>query len=224
MATPRKTPTRKTTPKEPENKTVVNESENNTTVESLKKENDELKSMILELKKMVENNSGAPVQEKDKISLEEEITVISLVPHKLNLCTERLGNGNIYEFFSMYEEQDIPWGDLKDIVRNNRKMVDNGKFYILDDKAVSLLRLKTTYKKLLTPDDIKEIFRAKPNKVVELFNLAPKGQQDIIVEILKNKQLNHGNVDLNILDTIGKLANVDLVNIENPNDIPLDGE
>lgn len=211
-----------TTKKTTTNKTTS--TVNKTIIDQLQAENKELKEKMEELLQLVQSQSNNDIRtQENKFNPEDEITVISLVPHKLNLCTERYGQGDLYEFNSMYEEQDIPWGDLKDIVRANRKMAQNGKFYILNESAVNLLRLRTSYKNMLNPDQFKTILNTQPDKIVEIYKLAPSGQRNIIVEILKNKQLNHENIDLNILHAISDLSGVDLINIENPADIPPEG-
>ena len=47
-------------------------------------------------------------------------------------------------------------------------------------------------------------------------------QKEIIIDKIVNKKLNHENVDANILLELGKLSGKNLIDVENPDDIPLD--
>lgn len=217
---------KKTTAKKTTSSTTDKPNVDEKAIQTLQAENEELKAKMDKLMEMMagqpENNSNA--MSNNRFTPEDEITVVSLVPYKLNLSTEKNGSGNVYEFHELYEEQEIPWSDLKDIVRANRKMAQNGRFYILNDAAVGALRLRTHYKNMLTPDQFQEILDKNPTKTIELYKIAPPGQQSIIIEMLKSQKLNHEEVDINVLYSIGELAGIDLINLTNPNDIPLDGE
>lgn len=215
------TTTKKTTASTTKAKNVTTES--NEQIEALQKENEALQKQIEEIKAMLsqQTKSNEAVAERStKFLPEEDITVISLVPHKLNLATGRAGEGNLYEFMGMYEEQEIPWADLQAIIRipTGRKMAKNGKFFIANEQAVKSLRLTTDYKKILTPERIKEVLDANQGSLVELYKMAPDGQKQIIIEIIKEKRRKHVEMDMNDLHTIGELAGVDLVNVIDPNE------
>lgn len=192
---------------------------------TLIKENEEIKAQLnetqrqlQELMAQIQNNIGATSEISSNIDDETEVLVISLVPHKLNLLTDNTGKGVVYSFSQMYEEQLIDYGDLKAIVRSNRDMVNNGRFYIMNDDVVKKLRLKTVYTHLLKPDELKGLLQQKPEQIVEIYKLAPEGQKQIIVDMVIDAKFNKGRIDANLLQELGKLCGKDLLNMENPVD------
>lgn len=213
-----KTSTTKTASKD--DKKIKDLEQQNATLQS---QNEDLYDKIAKLTALVEKNltteSGGS---KIEFSPEDEITVISMIPHELCLSTGKLGKGTTYIFESMGEEQDITWGDLREIVRNNKKMVEKGRFYILNDDAVTKLRLKNMYKNLLTPDQMINILNQDASRVVELYKMAPEGQQKTIIEMVSQKKLDKKKVDANVLIELSELSGVKLTDIENPMDIPLE--
>lgn len=165
------------------------------------------------LSKMEEKETVPPTSNKTDFNVEDDITVISMVPCKLVLTTEGYGRGNPYIFESLGEEQDIPWGDLRDIVRNNKEMVKNGRFFILNEQAVTKLRIKNHLQKVLNPDQILNIMNQSPDKIVELYKMAPEKQQKIIVDMVLNKRIHKEKVDANLLQELGELCGRDLINM-----------
>lgn len=219
--TTKKTTTRKTT----SSSVATEQAPDKKMMDELKAENDSLKKQMSEamdlIKQMQEEMKKTPttVTVTQTTNLEENIPVMSLLPHKLNLVTGKLGEGNVYEFTEMYQIVDIPFGDLQAILRvpNNFKMAQNGKFYIMHEQAVKKLRLETAYNKILNPEQLQKVLNQPNVDLVEVYKLAPQGQQQIILEVLKEKKRNGANLDMNVLHEIGELAHVDLVNLEDPN-------
>lgn len=220
MATKTTTTTRTTKSKSATSSAkTINERE-----ETLIRENEEIKAQLAETQKQLQElmkqiqNGVAMTSESSAIEDDMEVLVISLVPHKLNLLTEPSGKGAIYSFNTMYEEQLIDYGDLKAIVRSNRDMVNNGRFYIMNEEVVKKLRLKTIYNHLLTPDELKGLLKKKPEQIVEIYKLAPEGQKQIIVDMVIDAKFNKGKIDANLLQELGQFCGKDLLNIENPVD------
>lgn len=202
------TRTRKTTTKTTEKIPVVD-----TRISELQAENAQMKEQLEQLMSMLKNQNGATSQ-TNEVQEDDGVMVISLVPHKLNLCTE-WGSGAIYTFNEMYEAQEIDWGDLKAIVRTNRDMVQKGRFYIADEKAVSKLRLKGLYGRLLSPDDLRGLFNQQPDKVIEMYNIAPDGQKESIVDMVVTRLESGEKVDANILQHLSKISGKDLMKLSN---------
>ena len=129
--------TKKTTS---DNTTTTSQKRSNTTIKQLEAQLEEQRKQIELLMNALQNKSLVAEANNDDIGAEEEILVISLTPNKLNL----VGDGGVvlFSFNDIYEEQYIDYASLKEIVRLNREMARNGRFYILDERVVNKLRLK----------------------------------------------------------------------------------
>jgi hypothetical protein len=83
----------------------------------------QLKEMQKQIANLTKENEQLKVDKEEKEENEEltsdtDIPVISLVTGGLTLSTEGNGNGTVYRFEEFGEIRDIPFGDLKDIVKN----------------------------------------------------------------------------------------------------------
>lgn len=192
--------------------------------EQIKQQQEQLaeqQAQIEQLLKLMQSGTSQSVMpiatNTDTIGADEEILVISLMPNKLNL----VGDGGVvaFSFDHMYEEQYIDYSTLKEIVRLNRQMAKNGRFYIADEKVVNKLRLKNDYKNILSPEQLKQIVGKNVDKSIELYKLAPSGQKHVIVEMVKQAKFNNKNVDYNLLKELSELSGVDLVNVEDATQI-----
>lgn len=146
--------------------------------------------------------------------LEVEVPVVSMCQGELNLATLGRGQGSIYTFTHFGQIMDIPFGDLKDIVKNNQRFANEGYFYIADEEVVKKLRKTSEYNKILPPDVIENIFKNDANKIIDLYNMAPRGQKETIVEMIKNKRSQGIDVDANVLVKLGEITGIDFVNID----------
>ena len=191
----------------------VAKTENIANIQSLEKQVQEQQEQIKQLMEMLKNNVTTPVvSDNNDISADEEILVISLTPNKLNLVGS---DGSVlFSFDNMYEEQYIDYASLKEIVRANREMAKNGRFYILDERVVNKLRLKNYYKNILEPEQLKKILVVDTNKAIEFYKLANDMQKQTIIDIVKQAKFNSENIDYNLLRSLSELSGVDLMNIE----------
>lgn len=146
--------------------------------------------------------------------LETEVPVVSMCQGELNLATQGKGQGNIYTFTDFGQIIDIPFGDLKDIVQHNQRFANEGYFYIVDEEVVRKLRKTSEYNKMLPPEVIENIFKNDANKIIDLYNMAPRGQKETIIEMIKNKCLQGIDVDANVLVKLGELTGINFVGIE----------
>lgn len=146
--------------------------------------------------------------------LEVEVPVVSMCQGELNLATQGRGQGNIYTFTDFGQIMDIPFGDLKDIVQHNQRFANEGYFYVADEEVVRKLRKTSEYNKMLPPDVIENIFNNDANRIIDLYKMAPRGQKETIVEMIKNKRTQGIDVDANILIKLGELTGIDFVGIE----------
>ena len=201
--------TKKTTS---DNTTTTSQKRSNTTIKQLEAQLEEQRKQIELLMNALQNKSLIAEVNNDDIGAEEEILVISLTPNKLNL----VGDGGVvlFSFNDIYEEQYIDYASLKEIVRLNREMARNGRFYILDERVVNKLRLKNNYKNILTPEQLKKILSMDVNKAISLYELANDVQKKTIIELVKQAKFDNVNLDYNLLGELGKLSGINLIDIE----------
>ena len=187
-------------------------------VAKLEEQLEEQKRQIESLLNMIQGQSVSNVVvNNDEIGGDEEFLVISLTPNKLNLLG---ADGSVlFVFDDIYEEQYIDYASLKEIVRVNREMAKNGRFYILDERVVNKLRLKNNYKNILTPDQLKSILKSDTEKAVELYKLANKAQQSTILELVKQSKFKGDSIDMNLLSQLEELSGVKLIDIEDATQI-----
>jgi hypothetical protein len=194
------------------NTTTTSQKRSNTTIKQLEAQLEEQRKQIELLMNALQNKSSIAEVNNDDIGAEEEILVISLTPTKLNL----VGDGGVvlFSFNDIYEEQYIDYASLKEIVRLNREMARNGRFYILDERVVNKLRLKNNYKNILTPEQLKKILSMDVNKAISLYELANDVQKKTIIELVKQAKFDNVNLDYNLLGELGKLSGINLIDIE----------
>lgn len=183
-------------------------------ITTLEKKIAEQQVQIEELMKIIQSgmNAVAPITNTEDINTDEDILVVSLTPNKLNLVGS--DGSTLFSFDAMYEEQYIDYASLKEIVRVNRDMAKNGRFYILDEKAVNKLRLKNNYKNVLTPEQMKQILSSNTEHAVELYKLANATQQQTIIDVVRQAKFNGKDVDYNLLRELGELSGVNLIDAE----------
>lgn len=187
-------------------------------VEKLEAQLRQQKEQIDALMAMLQQpNVVAPTVSTEEIGGDDEFLVISLTPNKLNLCGA--DGAVLFTFDEMYEEQYIDYASLKEIVRVNRDMAKNGRFYILDEKVVNKLRLKNNYKNVLAPEQLKDLLKSDTKKAVELYKLANKTQQSTIIELVKQAKFKGEPVDFNLLSELEKLSGIKLIDIEDATQI-----
>jgi hypothetical protein len=153
----------------------------------------------------------------DDLGADEEILVVSLTPNKLNL----VGDGGVvlFSFDNMYEEQYIDYASLKEIVRLNRVMAKNGRFYIMDERAVNKLRLKNDYKSVLSPEQLKKLLVSNTDSALDLYKLANDSQKRTIIEMVKQFIFNGKAIDYNLLHGLEEASGVNLSDVEDATQI-----
>ena len=195
------------------------EKKNTTTIKKLEAQLEEQRKQIEMLMNALQNNVAVNNNSNinDDISADEDILVISLTPNKLNLVGD--GGTVLFSFDEMYEEQFIDYASLKEIVRLNRDMARNGRFYILDERVVNKLRLKNNYKSVLNPEQLKKILSVDVNKAIELYKMANDVQQRTIIELVKQSKFKGDTIDYNLLGELSNLSGINLIEIEDATQI-----
>lgn len=193
-------------------------------LEIANKEKEELAKVVANLSNQVkaiqegmaqapQQNVATIIKESTQSGDERDVAVTSLTYGGLNLTTEKYGEGVVYSFTEFGETKDIPLYDLKKIFSIQRKFFNGGLAFIQDEDIVKKFRLGNAYKNMLSEDALKTILRQPATKVVELYKIAPKAQQETIVSMIVDGRLKGENVDANVLLEIGNLAKKDLINL-----------
>jgi len=191
-------------------------SKNNDTVTVSKAEYENLLNQMKEMQTMFAKitSQQQPVQnitqyigEKNK-----DVTVTSLTVGQLNLSTEGYGQGEIYTFEHIGEEQSIPLEDLKKIIKNNKSFVEGGNFFINDDEVVKSQKLTNVYKKLLSYDEMLGLFNKDRTAFEKVFSGMTENQKENLKRIIFEKlNENEKSVDMNIVQVINEDMNIDIM-------------
>lgn len=200
-------------------KTAVAEEKNTKLVAEIKADvNEELMKQLKEMQEQLaklkaENDSlkESQVEEEEELTGDTEIMVISQTIGGLTISTEGNGIGTTYRFDKFGDIQDIPFSDLKEIVKNKPNFAKEGVYYIANEKAVKKLRLTSDYKNIIGNDLFAHLLDEKPEVVVEAYKKAPRLQKEQIVGMIEEKLANKEEVDGNVLVKIGKLCGKDFL-------------
>lgn len=192
--------------------------------EQLKKENAEMKSMLDKIlsrldniEKQTPNNEKTTTTSMNQISEDDDeiydreyvdipatkpIMVVSLTDGEVWLTTGK--NGKVFYFNGFGTKKTIPYGDLQDVIANNRSFIEEGVVYIADKDAVRNNYLEDKYQHFLTEKKINHILDFSSSEIKNMITHTTKTIQDTIVSILI-KKINKGEyVDMNKIDIIGK--------------------
>lgn len=190
------------------------------TQEQLKALQEQLAKLMAENEALKEQkeNSKIEVNEQDEqeeeLTADTDITVISQTVGKLVISTEGNGVGTVYRFEEFGEVQDIPFGDLKDIVKNKPRFAKEGAYFICNPQAVKKLRLGTQYKNLIDDKTFLNLFDKDAKTIVALYESAPQMQQEQVVSLIEDRLAKKLEVDGNVLIKIGKLCGKDFITQE----------
>lgn len=149
--------------------------------------------------------------DEEEITSDTDITVVSQVVGTLTISTEGNGIGTVYNFEHFGEAQDIPFGDLRDIVKNKPNFAKEGVYYICNPQAVKKLRLNHQYENLIDKNTFANILNMDSKTVVALYQSAPKLQKEQIIGLIEEKIEKKQDVDGNILIQIGRLCGKDFL-------------
>jgi len=189
-------------------------------ITNVEQQMEEMRNMMSQFNQSA--NTTTTTNAKGKIDADEEIAVISLTPNMVYLTTEGMGQGEVFEFEKYGDIIDIPMGDLKALVSHNKSFFQQGVVFIQNEAAVKQLRLKKYYETILSDDVLSHILEQPSAKVIEIYKMASKAQQENIVKMITEKKYNHQSVDANVLKEIGDLCGRNLIDLENPMDITIE--
>lgn len=171
---------------------------------------EELAEKVAELEK--ENTQLRNKEDDYGIRLDEYIEVMSLIPYRLNLSTEKLGRGRTFSFSRFGEVKRILYNDLASIFENYRTFMEEGYFYILNERVIRKHGLDDVYSKILNKEKMEKIVACDPKVAVKFYESATKAQRETIDGMLI-EELKNGEPDLNIVAQISKIGGKDLIKL-----------
>ena len=189
---------------------------NNDTITVSKEEYENLLNQMKEMQTMFAQMTSQqqPVENITQYIGEnnKDVVVTSLTVGQLNLSTEGYGQGEIYTFEHIGEEQSIPLEDLKKIIKNNKSFVEGGNFFINDDDVVKSQKLTNIYKKLLSYDEMLDLFNKDRSVFEKVFANMTANQKETLKRIIFEKlNENEKSVDMNIVQVINDNLGIDIM-------------
>ena len=217
---PKKVVTENTTIKEEkviktnENKIADNSAE----MDSLKKENAELKSQlqsILEKLSLLETKNEENITETvseetvdvdnyKEINPLKPIKVVSLTDGGVSLRTNATGSGKTFRFDKFGHSISITYSDLQDVIATDRTFIEDGSVYICDADVVRNNYLDDCYSKFLTVEKITNILSFGKSDIIDMVSNTTETIQETIISLIVKKINNNEYVDMNKVDAIGK--------------------
>ena len=197
-----------------ENKTADNSAE----MDSLKKENAELKSQlqsILEKLSLLETKNEenitetvseetADVDNYKEINPLKPIKVVSLTDGGVSLRTNASGSGKTFRFDKFGHSISITYSDLQDVIATDRTFIEDGSVYICDADVVRNNYLDDCYSKFLTVEKITNILSFSKSDIIDMVSNTTETIQETIISLIVKKINNNEYVDMNKVDAIGK--------------------
>jgi hypothetical protein len=179
--------------------------------EELKRKNDELSDLLLKLQAQVTMlaTSGIP-QQKENSLVGKKIKCINLMHNPLNVSTEPLGRGKVFEFQKYGDTKLIKFDELSDIVSSYPNTMEQGLLYIANPEAVEELGLSDEYVDVVPKDLLDTLLYLRRDMDVDVFvSLSKDMQESMAVEIAKLINLNE-EIDLNRLKRIKDATGIDI--------------
>jgi len=179
-------------------------------IKELEEENGLLQAQLAERGALLVKENIEYEEEEFDISPTSYVKVMSLLPHRLNLCTKERGQGNVYKFDTLFQIKRIIYKDLSEILEVNRNFLESGYFIILNKKVVRLNGLDEIQDKNLDKEKIEKIFLGT-DEGLSLYVSASETQQKVIIDTLVEKMIaNPNSVDLNTVDKISRISKINL--------------
>ena len=203
-----------------ETTTKTNTVDNSAEMDSLRKENEELKSqlqMILEKLSTIEEKENTTVSENETVEDYEDdvetykeinplkpIKVVSLSDGGVSLRTNTNGSGKSFRFDKFGHSISITYSDLQDVIAVNRTFIEDGTVYICDADVVKNNYLDEYYNRFLTVEKITNILSFSKSDIIDMVSNTTETIQETIISLIVKKINNNEYVDMNKVEAIGK--------------------
>lgn len=160
------------------------------------------------------NTQVAPTEEEfvnvnNKISLDELISIVSLIDFPLNLLPQQNGRAK-YRFEKFGEQKQVIYQDVLTIIEQYRSFMEKGYFVIADKRVIDRHGLHEIQKSVLTKAQIEKIVEGS-NEAVTIFKSSTEDQKRTIIGMLTRKlAFDPKSLDLNVVDEISRLSKVNI--------------
>lgn len=185
-------------------KTILAEQKNNkemkSTIDLLQKQLEETQRMILNLS--TNTNNIAPQSSEEKLYPITNMFIGELI----------LLNGDV-TFEKHGDIIDLPKSIIREMVQKHKKFAEKGYFYISDEELVKEFRLTKYYARMLTVEEMEHFFDLSTKDIEKLYNKAPEGQQQVIIDQALNAQKYGLDISAEKLILLSRLSGKKLVEI-----------
>lgn len=183
--------------------------------ETLQKENEELKTKILEMMKMIKElqngsttsinkstNDLSNVPVKD-VEMNARILVTSMTTGGVNMKTSNDGSARHFRFEKLGQTIPIIYEHLINCINTDRWLFEDGLIYISDANVIREQCLEDAYKRFLTPDKIEHILDFDIDTIKEMVSSTTPAIQETIIDVVAKKMNSGGSIDMNKVEAIG---------------------
>lgn len=183
-------------------------------IEALEKQLEDLKKMIIasqqEKPKKQPREFKEKVIKKESLSPNTYVKVMSLVKNPLNLSTKPHGRGKTFRFEEFGTIKPMFYSELLEVIENHPNFFQAGYFYILDSRVIEENNWHEMYSKILTKEQMEDIFVNSSNAVA-LFSGTNSKQQGVISDYFLERVVSGLPVDRNLIAEISKISGIDII-------------
>ena len=183
--------------------------------ETLQKENEELKTKISEMMRMIKElqngsttsinkstNDLSNVPAKD-VEMNARILVTSMTTGGVNMKTSNDGSARHFRFEKLGQTIPIIYEHLINCINTDRWLFEDGLIYISDANVIREQCLEDAYKRFLTPDKIEHILDFDIDTIKEMVSSTTPAIQETIIDVVAKKMNSGGSIDMNKVEAIG---------------------
>lgn len=154
-------------------------------------------------KKEVETTS-VPVSNKKKFKPEDLIPCVSITPGEMFIIGKK--SEKLYSFADIDDVVEIEFRDLDNMARTKDSMMMKPRYVVQDEDFVALHPiLDDIYSGLNTTQDLKDILKLAPSKMVKVIESLPVGAKDALKTIAVTM------IDEGTLDSVQRIKELDKI-------------
>ncbi len=226
MAETNKTTSTSTRGRKPKQEEVVKEAKTEDMTDLIRKMQEQincLQSKLEETNKEKENSdrekndlqkllNALDKSSKQEKQLPKKVKVMSLVPNKYNLSTEKDGEGKIFSFEEFGDIVTMKTSELEEIlsIQKYRTQAEQGYFYILDKDIIEDQELSEYYEKISNKETLEKVMVLSSDECVEIFCGLDRDIQESLAMKIAEK-INAGErVDRNRISDISMRTDIDI--------------
>jgi hypothetical protein len=186
----------------------------------IRKQLEDSKKRIEELEKQknvapssTDKSDDAITDDFDRYDIRQDdyIKVVSLTPYELNLSTDGRGTKiGLFTFRYFGDSKRILYSDLNKILNNYKHFLDDGLFYIADNRVIRRHGYNDLYSRILDQKTIEKIVDGglPIEDVASVYKSASQSQQIIVIRLLMDKMNRGEEVDYNLIDKLSRISGV----------------